>query len=78
MQFNEQNIIRTIRCSTLNMGSVLSTHNSEVLLKTTKTLPQMSNAPNEAEDLKLPSGNTLKQTKWSVKEQEETSKAGHH
>lgn len=54
------------------------THGSEVLLKTTKTLLQMSNVPNEAEDLKLPSENTLTQNRWSVKEKERISKAGHH
>lgn len=38
----------------------------------------MPNVPNEAEDLKLPSENTLTQTRWSVKEKERISKAGHH
>lgn len=57
MQFNEQNIIRTTGCSTLNMGSVLT--QQQVLFKTTtKALFQLSNIANEAEDLKSPSGNT--------------------
>lgn len=38
----------------------------------------MPNVPNEAEDLKLPSENTLTQTRWSVKEKERILKAGHH
>lgn len=38
----------------------------------------MSNVPNEADDLKLPSGNTLTQIRWSMKGEERISKAGHH
>lgn len=38
----------------------------------------MSNTANEAEGLKLPSGNTQNQTKWPVKGEDGISKAGHH